>query len=179
MPDETPQSSDAAERGTDHLFDDSYTLLRSLAARYFRNERVDHTLQPTALVHEAYIRLSERGHQIDRNRLYFLAAAGRSMRQILVNHAERRNAQKRNGGGRRTSIDAADLIDTRETVDILVLDDALTRLSRDAPRCAQVVELRFFAGLTIDESADIMGVSARTVAFDWRYARARLISEIG
>lgn len=156
-----------------------YDELRVLAAHYMGRERSDHTLQPTALAHEAWIRLG--GGAIDgsaERRRAFLAAAARAFRQILVDHARRRGAAKHGGGWRRIALsDELDLVEDG-TIDILHLDDALARLAELNERQARIVELRFFGGLSVEETAASLGVSRRTVLGDWRMARAWLFGQI-
>jgi len=157
-----------------------YAELRALAADFLRRERSNHTLQPTALVHEAWIRLSDQVGSPWDNRAQFFAIAAQAMRRILIDHARRRQADKRGVGRQRITL-ASDItppLDAAE-VDLLALDDALDRLAALDARQAKIVELRFFAGLTVDEVAEAIGVSARTVAGDWRLARAWLSRALG
>lgn len=157
-----------------------YDELRRLAASALRHERADHTLQPTALVHEAFLRLADEPTARWQNRGHFLAVAARAMRRILVDHARRYNAQKRGSGAVRLSLDDAGhaaAVPT-ETLDLVVLDDALGRLAALDARQARIVELRFFGGLSVEETADIVGASARTVKRDWQMARAWLKREM-
>jgi len=154
-----------------------YRELRRLAASYLRRERSDHTLQPTGLVHEAYVRLANQNRTGSRNRAQFLAVAANLMRQILVNHAERHKAAKRGGGNKAPlAEDAAVLLPAG--VDVLDLNTALEKLAQVDPRKSQVVELRFFGGLSEDEIAELLGISAITVKRDWRIARAMLQTEL-
>ena len=147
--------------------------LRGLAAAYLRRERRGHTLQPTALVHEAYLRLVDQTQVQCRNRAQFFAIAANLMRQILVDYARQHFAAKR-GGGNKVALDEAAAVIQRQGVDILALDEALEKLALLDPRQSQVVELRFFAGLTEDEIADLLDVSPITIKRDWRMARAVL-----
>ncbi len=157
-----------------------YDELRRLAASRLARERPDHTLQPTALVHEAFLRLVGSPMASFHGRGHFLAAAAEGMRRILVDHARQRNAVKR-GGGRKVPFEwadvagVADLVAEERSEEILALDDALVRLEEEDARAAQVVRLRFFAGLSIDETADALGTSPRSVDREWVYARARLL----
>ena len=154
-----------------------YRELRSLAAAFLRRERHDHTLQPTALVHEAFLRLVGQTRIDCRNRAQFFGIAANLMRQILVNHARRHGAAKR-GGGNRVTLDDA-MVATQPRADQLIaLDDALEKLALLDPRQSRIVELRFFGGLTEDEIAEIVGVSPFTVKRDWRIARAVLYEEL-
>ncbi len=155
-----------------------YDELHTLAERYLRRESKGHTLQPTALVHEAYIRLV-RGSLPDlQSRSHLLGVAARLMRQILVNHAEIKNAAKRGRGWKRLPLDEALAATGASGLDFLALDEALTRLGQINPRPARVVELRYFGGLTIEETAEALGISARTVVEDWAMARAWLFREM-
>lgn len=157
-----------------------YDELRRLAASKLAAERPDHTLQPTALVHEAFLRLV--GSPLDnfRGREHFWAAAAQGMRRILVEHARSRNAIKR-GGGRRVDFEwdrvasVVDLLPDERDAELLALDEAVSRLEREDPGAAQVVRLRFFADLSIGETADALGVSPRSVDREWAYARTRLL----
>jgi RNA polymerase sigma factor (TIGR02999 family) len=162
----------------DRLFVVVYDSLRRIAARHLRDERHDHTLQPTALVHEAYIRLVAQSEQNWQNRFQFFAFAARIMRQILVDHARRRDALKRGGRERDLTLDETILPGVTKSRDLIALDEALTRLKEFDARQSQIVELRFFAGFSEEEVADVLGVSARTIKRDWRIARAWLYSEL-
>jgi RNA polymerase sigma factor (TIGR02999 family) len=154
-----------------------YRELRRLAAAYLRRERNDHTLQPTALVHEAYLRLIDQSRVDCHTRAQFFGIAANLMRQILVNHAKRRGAAKRAGENKGTLEEAARIAQQRE-YDLIALDDALERLALLDPRQSRIVELRFFGGLTEDEIAELVGVSLFTVKRDWRIARAALYDEL-
>src|SRR5258708_196763 len=148
-----------------------------MAAGYLRRERRDHTLQPTALVHEAYLRLVDQSQVASQSRTQFFAVASNLMRQILVNHAERHRAIKR-GSGNKVDLDEAVSVIRQPQVDLLALNEALEKLARLNPRQSRIVELRFFGGLTEDEIAEVLEVSAITVKRDWRIARAALHSEL-
>lgn len=156
-----------------------YDELRQLASDHMRRERVGHTLQPTALAHEAFLRLANLPHIQWRSRAQFLAIAARAIRQILVDHARTRQARKRGGDWLRITL--GDQADWRSgsQLDTLALDDALNRLAALSERQAQVVELRFFGGLSVEETAHVIGVSERTVKGDWKVARAWLWRELG
>lgn len=156
-----------------------YDELRRLARGYFQQQRREHTLQPTALVHEAYLRLAERTRGAFESRSHFMATAALAMRQILVDHARRRGAARRGGDAERVALGDAAGTDGRTEVDLLELNDALMRLAELDERKAKVVELRLFAGLTIPEVGEAIGVSKMTVSTDWRMASAWLISELG
>ncbi len=159
------------------LYPRVYTELRSIAARCFRGSGLAPTLQPTALVHEAYLHLVDQTQAGWRSRLHFFAVAAMAMRQILVQHVRRRSAQKRGSDWRRVTLSAA-VIEDRKDVVLLDLDDALTALEKLHERQARVVELRFFAELSVEEVAEVLGVSERTVTLDWQMARAFLRSRL-
>lgn len=158
----------------DRLFPAVYDELRELARRLFRRQQPDHTLQPTALVHEAYLRLVDQSRDAVEGRTHFFNVAALAMRQILADHARRRRAAKRGGEWARVSLGHVKAGGTRVEIDLIALDDALTRLARLDERQARIVELRFLAGLTTKETASVIGVSRRTVELDWRMARAWL-----
>jgi RNA polymerase sigma-70 factor, ECF subfamily len=162
----------------EQLFADIYTELRGLAARYLHRERKNHTLQPTALVHEAYLKLV--GHtRVDwQGRAHFLAIAARAMRQILVDHARRHRAAKRGGNRHRIALDDNLVTESSRDVDLLTLEDALAKLTKLDPRQAQMIELRFFGGLSIAEVAKVMGISKRSVEREWTMVRAWLRREL-
>jgi RNA polymerase sigma factor (TIGR02999 family) len=159
-----------------------YQQLRRLAKSRLRRERPDQTLQATALVHEAYLRLVGQtvGQDWD-GRWHFFAAAAEAMRRILVDNARRKGRLKRGGGGvggRRVSLDTIDLTVGDPPDDLLALDEALAEFAREHPEKAQLVKLRYFAGLTMDEAAEALGISPRTAGRNWAYARAWLFSRI-
>ncbi len=153
-----------------------YDELRRLAASYMRRERPGQTLQATALVHEAYVRLVRPGDRPWQGRTHFLAIAALSMRQVLVDRARRRGAAKRGGGDQRITLDASLLPAPQPDagVDLVALDAALTGLGALDPQQARIVELRYFGGLTVEETAEIVGVSPATVKRHWTLARAYL-----
>ena len=156
-----------------------YQDLRRLAAHYLGRERADHTLQPTALVHEAYLRLADQDRVRWRNRSHFIGVAAQLMRRILVDHARAHHAGKR--GGHDTRIPLDDAIEPAAPdrgVDLLALDDALVRLAAIDARQARIVDLRYFGGLNIDETADAIGLSPATVKREWQMARAWLYREL-
>jgi RNA polymerase sigma-70 factor, ECF subfamily len=157
-----------------------YAELRRVAARQLRKERADHTLQPTALVHEAYIRLVDQ-RQVDwHNRAHFFGVAAQVMRRILVDHARRHGASKRGEGVRSVSIDEArDVAAASHEIPILALNHALDRLEQVDAELAKIVELRAFGGLTIEEAAHVLSVSPSTAKRDWRTAKAWLNRELG
>ncbi len=152
---------------------DVYQALRRLAAARLAGEPAGHTLDPTALVHEAYLKLADR---LPPDRPGFLRAAATAMRQILIDHARGKNAEKR-GGGRRVPL-VEPMVAAFDPSDLLALDEALTRLAADDPAAATLAELRLFAGLSVDEAADAVGVSRATGFRLWQYARARLTADL-
>ena len=155
-----------------------YAELRRIAGRYLRHERPDHTLQPTALVHEAYVKLVDQRHAQWQNRAQFFGVAAQLMRRILVDHARAHVAAKRGGGvSPVTLMDAAGASPARG-VDVLALDEALTRLTGLYPEQGRLVELRFFGGLTIEETGEAMGLSPATVKRQWAVARAWLLHSL-
>lgn len=160
------------------LFPIVYEELRRLAASALRRERTDHTLQPTALVHEAFLRLAETPGASWESRAHFVAVAARVMRRVLVDHARGRNALKRGNGEIRVPIDDVDVPAVGQDVDLVALDDALARLAILDERQARIVELRFFGGLSVPETAALIGASERTVKRDWQVARAWLTREL-
>jgi RNA polymerase sigma factor (TIGR02999 family) len=155
-----------------------YTQLHRLAARYMRRERPDHTLQPTALVNEAYLRLVSQKVASWKDRAHFFGIAARLMRQILVDHARVRREEKRGGKAEKLPLDQALEFSPARSRELTELDDALKSLERVDPQQARVVELRFFGGLTVEETAEELGISPRTVKRDWGVARAWLHGEI-
>jgi len=158
------------------IMDALYAELRALASRRMRNEAQQHTLQPTALVNEAYLRLM-RGPAVINDRCHFFALAARAMRNILCDHARHKHAGKRGGRMDRVTLELAPGVGPVD-VDVIALDEALTALAKLDPRAAQVVELRFFGGLTVDETAQVLEVAPDTVARDWRMARTWLLREL-
>jgi RNA polymerase sigma-70 factor, ECF subfamily len=164
---------------TEELFPLVYDELRSLAASFLAREKAGHTLQPTALVNEAYMRLVGPGEVTWDNRAHFFGAAARAIRRILTDHARSRGRQKRGGGAGRVPLDDGSFTVDPPSIDLLALDEALTRLAALDEQKARVVELRFFGGLTEEETARALGVSISTVTRDWRFARVWLKREIG
>lgn len=155
-----------------------YAELRALAGSYFRGQRADHTLQPTALVHEAFVRLIDQTGVQWKSRAHFMAVAATAMRQILTDHARRTNAIKRGGGQHRVELNDGLAISSGAGIDLVAMEEALTRLSEFDPRKYRIVELRFFGGLSVDEVAEVLDVSRSTVESDWRAARAWLGAEL-
>lgn len=161
------------------LFPRVYDELRALARGRLADERRHDSLQTTALVHEAYLRLVDDTRVTQRGRAYFFAAASRAMRQILVDRARRRLAIKRGEGAELVSLDEEQAAVDAYAAELVELDDALSRLAARSPRHARVVELRYFAGLSVEQTAEVLEVSPRTVKSDWAMARAWLFSELG
>ncbi len=175
----------AIERGdvkaTDELLPLVYEELRLLAAQKLSREAPGQTLQATALVHEVYLRLTGEQKQGWASRAQFFRAAAEAMRRILIDNARRRKSAKRGGGRLRVGIEEAATL-SRETCspeDLIALDDALAKLAQTDPDQAEVVKLRYFAGLTVDQTAQVLGISATTAKLHWAYARAWLLREIG
>ena len=173
------QWSNGQEQALDRLLPQIHDELRKLAASYLRRERRDHTLQPTALVNEAFLKLVDQRAARWQNRAHFFGIAAQAMRRILVDHARAHAATKRGGELRKVSLDDAAMVGQVVDVDLLALDEALTRLAAMDPQQSRVVELRFFGGLTMDETAEVMHISAATVGRDWRMAKAWLSAELG
>jgi RNA polymerase sigma-70 factor (ECF subfamily) len=159
------------------LFDLLYGELRRLAQRHLMNERPEHSLQATALVHEAYLRLVD-GHQDWQNRAHFFAIASSAMRRILVDHARARQAAKRPGSQQQLNLDEVPLLTNDHSLDVIAVDLALQRLSQIDARQSRIVELRFFGGLTAEEAAEVLGVATITVQRDWVVAKAWLYKEL-
>jgi RNA polymerase sigma-70 factor, ECF subfamily len=172
-------TADGDTSALDRLVPLLYEELRTLAHAQLCNEYGEHTLHTTALVHEAYLKLARNDRITSHGRAYFFAAAARAMRQVLVDRARRRHATKRGGGVEHVTLDADDAAVDAYALELLDLDAALNRLARLSPRQAQVVEHRFFAGMSVAETAQALGVSARTIELDWMTARAWLLRELG
>jgi RNA polymerase sigma-70 factor (ECF subfamily) len=162
----------------DQLMPLVYDELRRLADSYLRRERNDHTLQPTALVHEAYMRLVNEHSMTWQSRAHFFGVAAQMMRYLLVNHARDRTREKRGGKRRKLSLDdAVNLFEDRE-MDLLALDDALTTLAKLDEQQSRIIELRFFGGLTIEETAEVLNVSLSTIKREWNMAKSWLYQEL-
>ena len=184
MPDDSPAPDDIESvlaqahagdaRAADVLFPIVYDRLRSMAARHLHGERADHTLRPTALVHEAYLKLVGQDRATWQSAGHFFALAALAMRRVLVTYAQRRAAAKRGGGAATLTLLDGDAAREARPESLLALDEALDRLEAVAERPARVVTMRFFGGLTQEEIADALGVSVPTVQRDWRTARAWL-----
>jgi len=156
-----------------------YDELHAIAAREMRRERPDHTLQPTALVHEVFLRLADKPDLSWESRAHFLNIAAQAMRRILVEHARRRKADKRGGGAERVTLDEEFQAPGQGAPDLVDLDEALQRLSAIDPRKGRVVELRFFAGLSVEETARLLAISEATVKREWQFAKAWIQRELG
>lgn len=173
------QWSAGDQRALDQVTPLVYEELRHQAARYLRRERPGHTLQTTALINEAYLRLIDAKDVHWQSRAHFFAIAANLMRRVLVDHARRRDADKRGGPHVRVQLDEALAVADEADVDLLAIDEALDKLAAIDPQQAHVVELRFFSGLSVEETAAALGVSSKTVKRDWSVARAWLRREIG
>lgn len=170
---------DGNQAALDELMPLIYDELRRQASRYLRNERQGHTLQTTALIHEAYLKLVGINEIEWQNRNHFFAIASTAMRRILVDHARERKRDKRGGSAENLPLDEALQISANEkSVDLIALDEALNRLAKLDTRQAKVVELRYFSGLSIDETAEVLGIANSTVRLDWNLAKAWLKQEI-
>lgn len=155
-----------------------YQELRRLARHYMRRERPGHTLQTSALVNEAYMRLVDYEHMRWQSRAHFFAVAAQAMRRILVEHARKRHFDKRGGSAIRVSFDEAAIVSEKQAADLIALDDALTSLEAIDPRKSRIVELRYIGGLNIEETAEALSISPATVQREWRSAKAWLYREI-
>lgn len=181
-PNEISQLLDEWSHGNQSALDKLYPLvydeLRRMAHRYMSRERKGHTLQTTALINEAYLRLVEQKHVHWANRAHFFGISAQIMRRILIDHARRYEYSKRGGGTQRVSLDEVAIVAKHKGKELLALDEALTRLGEMDARRGQVVELRFFGGLNNDEIAAVLKISANTVTRDWNLARAWLYHEL-
>ena len=171
--------SDGRREALDELLPLVYDELHRQAARYLRRERQDHTLQTTALIHEAYLKLIDQRSTNWESRTHFFAIAAQAMRRILVDYARKKNSGKRGGADSDLSLDEAAHVATNEkSVDLVALDEALTRLATEDEQQARVVELRYFGGMTLDETANALGISPATISRDWAMAKAWLHREL-
>ncbi len=166
------------DRAADQLLPLVYDELRALAQQNLARERPDHTLQATALVHEAYLRLVDSDRIHLRNRAHFFALAAQALRRILVDHARTHKRQKRGGARGKLSLQVIPELSVETDIDVLALDEALESLNRLGERYARIVEMRFFGGMTMEEIAELTGVSITTVERDWRTARAWLYRQL-
>ena len=170
--------SNGSQDALEHLFPLVYEELRRLAYRYMSRERPDHTLQTTAVVHEAYLRLIDQKHVQWQNRAHFFAIAAQMMRRILITHAQSRAYAKRGGGALKVPLDEAAILSPTRAGELIALDEALQSLAVIDVRRSQVVELRFFGGLSNEEIAEVLKVSPNTVTRDWNVAKAWLYREM-
>lgn len=170
--------SNGDQEALDKLLPLVYEELRRLASSYMRRERSDHTLQPTALVNEAYLRLINQKDVHWQNRAQFFGVAAQVMRRILVDHSRQHYAAKRGGGGVKLALDDRIDVSSERAADLLALDDALTRLNQLDPDQSRIVELRYFGGLSVEETARVMGISAPTVKRNWKMAKLWLYTQI-
>ena len=170
--------SDGDKKAQDQLFQAVYNDLHRQAARYLRHEDPGLSLQTTDLIHEAYLRLIDQQHVEWQNRLHFFGIAGQVMRRILVEHARSRQAAKRGGANIRLTLEDAMVILPGQNFDVVALDEALDKLAQIDPQQSKIVELRFFSGLSVEETAKILDVSERTVKRDWKVAKAWLRREL-
>lgn len=174
--------SSGDQAALDKLIPVVYQELRRLARHYMRNERAGHTLQTTALVNEAYMRLAGYKEMRWQSRAHFFAVSAQVMRRILVEHARRRNFAKRGGGAQKVALDEAAVVSAGRSAEVIAVEEALTDLESWDPRKGKIVELRFFGGLSIEETAEVLKISPTTVQREWRSAKAwlyRAISEEG
>lgn len=155
-----------------------YNELRRLAGAYMRRERVDHTLQATALVHEAYIKLIDQRSVNWQSRAHFFGVSAQLMRRILIDHARGHTREKRGGDAKKVSLDDVFLFAEQQADELIAVDDSLNQLAKIDPRQARVVELRFFGGLSVEEAADVMGISPKTVKREWSVAKAWLAADL-
>jgi len=172
------QVANGNEEAVGNLIPLVYDELRRVAQRRLRVERTDHTLQPTALVHEAYLKLVAQRNANWQNRAHFFAVASRVMRRILVDHARGRLRMKRGGRQAKLPLDKVFILSRGRCDELLALDESLERLSKLDDRQSRIVELRFFGGLSVDEVAKVLGVSSKTVKRDWSMAKAWLYGEL-
>src|SRR5687768_1559407 len=170
--------SSGKQEARDQLLGLVYEPLRAIAGRHLNRERAGHTLQPTALVNELYLKLVDQRRVEWSDRAHFFAVAAQVMRRILVDHARRRNSEKRGGDFVAVTIGAAVDLAATENLDVVALDLAVENLEKIFPQQARIVELRFYAGLTIDETAAVMGISPATISREWTMARAWLRREL-
>jgi RNA polymerase sigma-70 factor (ECF subfamily) len=170
--------SNGNKSALDKLLPVVYGELRRLAGQYLRRERADHTLQATDLVHEAYVRLIDQQRVAWQNRAHFYGVAAQLMRRILVDHARRHLSKKRGGAQQKLSLDEAIEVPEKSHRDIVALDEALTRLAATDERKSRVVELKFFGGLSIEETAKVLAVAPATILRDWSFAKAWLLREM-
>ena len=172
------QQVSSGGEGVDELLDVVYAELRRQAARYLRRERKNHTLQPTALVNEAFMKLVDQRNVRWQNRAHFFGIAAQAMRRIVIDHARARQRLKRGGVQEVVTLDEAMIAAESRSIDVLALDEALNRLAALDERQAKIVELRYFAGLSVEETAEVTGLSPATIKREWAMARAWLHAEL-
>ncbi len=171
--------SDGKQSALNALLPFVYDELRRQAARFLRRERIGHTLQTTALIHETYLKLIDQQEVNWQNRAHFFGIAAQAMRRILIDHAKARHREKRGGAGENLPLEeAAFVVSGEKSVDLIALDDALIRLEDFAPRQANIIELRYFGGLSVEETAEVLHISPTTVKSDWKTAKAWLYQQI-
>jgi len=170
---------DGDESASERLYELVYDDLREMAHRQLRFRKPGETLNTTGLVHEAYLKMFDRSEGEWKDRAHFFAVTARAMRQILVDYARRTSAEKRGGKAHRTDLNASLIRDTEEPIDILDLEEALAQLQELEPRLSRIVECRFFGGLSIEETAEVLGLSSRTVDRDWYKAKSFLYLALG
>lgn len=170
--------SDGRQEALDELLPIVYEELHRMAKRYMNSQASGHTLQTTALIHEAYLKLAGQKEQRWQNRTHFFAVAAQAMRHILVDHARSRKTEKRGGAATIISLEDAAVISTERASEITALDEALTKFSAVDERKARVVELKFFGGLSVEETAEVLKISPETVMRDWRFAKTWLLREL-
>ena len=171
------QLQDGRKDAAEQLVPLVYEELRQRAAAFMRHERSDHTLQATELVHEAYRRLVDNPGNIN-NRAHFFAIAARAMRRILVDHARARKAAKRGAGGHKLPVDDVTLVTPEQSIEVLALNQALDQLAEVDEQQSRIVELRYFGGLSEEETAQVLGISSKTVQRDWKVAKAWLYGQL-
>lgn len=169
---------DGLDGANDRLFETVYAEMRGIAAMCFRGERPDHTLTPTAVVHEAWLRLAKTDNHDWNNRRHFYACAACAMRRVLIDHARSRGAAKRGGNRTRIPVNAEDLAGSTDSDQILALDGAVSRLEERDRELGEIVRLRFYAGLTCEQAAEVMALPLRTFKRRWSLARACLVQDI-
>lgn len=170
--------SEGNEQALDELMPLVYENLHRMARRYMSSQKVGHTLQTTALIHEAYMKLAVQKDQRFENRAHFYAIAAHAMRQILVDHARKTNADKRGGGATKISLEDVAFISKERASEMIALDEALIKLAAKDERKSRVVELRYFGGMTVEETAEVLKISRPTATRDWRFAKSWLLREL-
>ncbi len=168
------EAQDGGEDAVAKILPLVYPEIRALAAHHLQRERTDHTLQPTALANEAYLRLVDQSRVQWQGKAHFMGIVSTMIRRVLVDHARARAAQKRGGRAERVALESADLQSSNPVIDVLSIDEALTALAARSERHAEIVQLKVFGGLTNDEIAELVGVSESTVKNEWRFAKAWL-----